>query len=114
MNQKRNRKRHTVYIGHSMIMQRLGSKPMGRHRGIRGAITMEQQEPTTSIKTTICSANGHHERTPSSNHTNDHMYRQWRSQLHVPANSTSSPPTKGHSIVAANRHSIAATTIEVQ
>ena len=77
MNQKRNRKRHTVYIAQSMIMQRLGSKPKGRHSGIRGRLTWSNsnrphrpkrpsapQMPTTkghrphSIPMTTCTANG--------------------------------------------------------
>ena len=76
MNQKRNRKRRTVYIAHSMIMQRSDDKPVGRRRGARGAINMEKQEPTASIKRTIRTANGHYETTPTPLHTKDQQHRQ--------------------------------------
>ena len=114
MSQKRNRKRRTVYIAHSMIMQRSGSKPVGRRRETRGAINMGEQEPTVSIKRTICTTNSHDETTPTPLHTKDQQHRQWQQQLPVTANFTNHSPANGHSIVAASPHRTASTIIEVQ
>ena len=48
------------YIAHSMIVQRSGSIPMGRRRGILGANNDHEQEVDGSVNTTISIANGHH------------------------------------------------------
>ena len=48
--------------------------------------------------------------------SNGNQHRQWQAQLQCSAavNSTNPPPANGHSIVAANQHCTASTTIEVE
>ena len=76
MNEKRFRiRRHCVHWN-SMIMQRVNIKPMGRRRGIRGAIDTKEQDPSESIKEVNRTADGHHQSTPTPQHTNDHQHRQ--------------------------------------
>ena len=114
MNQKRNRKRWHCVHWNSMIIQRSDDKPVGRRRGIRGAINIEEQESTASINMTIRITNGHHGMPLTPHHTNDHQYRHCRTQLNGAVNPTNSPPTNVSTIMAATQHDAASTMIEVQ
>ena len=113
MNEKRNRKRHTVYIAHSMIMQRSSIKPMRRRREFVGRMTWDDrnrphrfQRPSAPQMATT----KRHRPTPYQGPPD----RQWQTQLCVAADSTNSSPINEHSIVNTNQHRTASTVIEVQ